>query len=182
MSGSKRKVWWICDENFEHVWNSSVSSRSSGTGCPFCSGQEVHETTSLETTHPDLAQEWHPTKNQKLTPRDVTAGSDKKIWWQCPKGQGHHWQSKVNNRANGNGCPYCSGRRASMSNNLLTSNPDLAQEWHPAKNLSLKPEDVKAGSHKKVWWICSANRNHEWQARIDSRKSGNGCPICARGQ
>ena len=32
----------------------------------------------LSVTHPDLAKEWHPTKNGELTPNDVTAGSDKK--------------------------------------------------------------------------------------------------------
>ena len=31
--------------------------------------------------------------------------SDTKVWWQCA--QGHEWQSKINNRAHGNGCPKC---------------------------------------------------------------------------
>ena len=26
--------------------------------------------------------EWHPTKNGNLTPQQVAAGSDKKVWWQ----------------------------------------------------------------------------------------------------
>ena len=35
----------------------------------------------LSTTHPELAEQWHPTKNDELTPDDVVAGSNKKAWW-----------------------------------------------------------------------------------------------------
>ena len=38
----------------------------------------------LETTCPDLAKEWHPTKNGDLKPTDVTSGTDKKGWWYLP--------------------------------------------------------------------------------------------------
>ena len=35
----------------------------------------------LATKRPDLATEWHPTKNGDLKPTDVAAGSEKKAWW-----------------------------------------------------------------------------------------------------
>lgn len=35
----------------------------------------------LSVTHPELAAQWHPTKNAELTP-----GSGKKVWWQCAEG------------------------------------------------------------------------------------------------
>ena len=41
-------------------------------------------TKSLAETHPDLAAQWHPTKNGELTPYDVTAGTDKSVWWLLP--------------------------------------------------------------------------------------------------
>ena len=34
----------------------------------------------LSKTHPELAKEWHPTKNDNLTADDVTAGSGKKVY------------------------------------------------------------------------------------------------------
>ena len=34
---------------------------------------------SLTVTHPDIAAQWHPTKNGDQTPSDVTPGSGKKI-------------------------------------------------------------------------------------------------------
>ena len=42
--------------------------------------------------------EWHPTKNDKLRPQDVTYASGKKIWWKCPMGEGHEWEQRVSDR------------------------------------------------------------------------------------
>ncbi|TFH13473.1 hypothetical protein E4H04_11890, partial [Candidatus Bathyarchaeota archaeon] len=54
---------------------------------------------------PELAKQWHPTKNEKMTSYDVTPNSGKKVWWIC--NQGHEWKATVNNRRNGRGCPGC---------------------------------------------------------------------------
>ena len=129
---------------------------------------------NLQACNPTIAKEWHPTKNGSVTPKDVTAGSGKKVWWQCPKG--HEWEAPLCRRNNGHGCPYCSGNKVSPENCLQTVNPSLAKEWHPTKNVSLTPKDVTVGSHKKAWWQCS--RGHEWNAVVKSRSKGNGCPYC----
>ncbi len=34
--GSKEKVWWICQENKKHNWQSMIVNRTRGKGCPFC--------------------------------------------------------------------------------------------------------------------------------------------------
>jgi hypothetical protein len=64
---------------------------------------------NLQVLNPILAKEWHPIKNGKLTPGDVTPHSNKKAWWMCKKG--HEWEARISSRSQGNGCPYCSGRR-----------------------------------------------------------------------
>ncbi len=51
--------------------------------------------------------EWHPSKNAGLTPFDVVAGSNKKLWWQCLESPDHEWQATVANRTHGRGCPRC---------------------------------------------------------------------------
>ena len=43
--------------------------------------------------------------------------------------------------------------------------------------LDLKPEDFMPNSNKKVWWKCS--KGHEWQAIIQDRNKGTGCPYCS---
>ncbi len=170
--GSDKKIWWICKKG--HEWQSKVDDRKKG-GCPYCSGRRVIPgETDLATLNPRLAEEWHPTKNGKLQPRDVSVGSDKDVWWIC--GKGHEWQAKINNRKR-SGCPYCSGRRVILGEtDLATLNPRLAEEWHPTKNGQLRPCDVTAGSQKKIWWICG--KGHEWLAKVNDRKK-SGCPYCS---
>ena len=58
---------------------------------------------SLAEVNPELAKEWHPTKNEELTPFDVTSKNGIKVWWKCDKGNDHEWESSVANRSNGNG-------------------------------------------------------------------------------
>ena len=53
---------------------------------------------SLAETHPELAKQWHPTKNGDITPLDVTLGSRKKVWWKCAVADDHEWNSAVKTR------------------------------------------------------------------------------------
>jgi len=92
--------------------------------------------------------------------------------------KGHEWKATVDNRSNGTGCPYCSGRLASDDNCLQNLNPKLAKEWHLTKNLPLTSRGVKVKSARKVWWVCK--EGHEWEALVYSRSRGRGCPYCAR--
>ena len=184
-TGSDKKVWWKCS-GCGHEWEASISNRSKGRGCPICSLSKIgknkiktliEKNGSLFSKRPDLAKEWDYEKNTPLTPKDVTIGSSKKVWWKCNKG--HEWEASIKSRSKGAGCPFCSGRQSIMGyNDLATINPTLAKEWNYKKNGNLKPNMVKANSVKKVWWKC--NKGHEWEAIISSRNRGNGCPICVR--
>ena len=176
-SNSNKKVWWKCSKG--HEWETTINNRSNGNECPFCSGRYVVKgENDLQTVNPILAKEWNYEKNNRLNPIDVTPNSNRKVWWKCSKG--HEWQATVANRNNGNGCPYCSGRYvAKGTNDLQTINPTLAKEWNYEKNNGLNPMDVTPNSNKKVWWKCE--RGHEWQATVNNRSNGRGCPYCARG-
>jgi hypothetical protein len=74
-------------------------------------GDQAQSKQSLAVTHPDLAAQWHPTKNGDLTPFDVVAGTGKKIWWKCPNGSDHEWKASGNSRVRPVGCPFCAGHR-----------------------------------------------------------------------
>ena len=128
--------------------------------------------------NPEVARQWHPTKNGDLLPENISYGSHLKVWWQCENG--HEWQANICNRATKKiGCPYCSGRRTMPGeNDLETEMPSLAKEWHPSKNGDLLPSQFRPGSNVKVWWLCPIC-GHEWQAQINSRSQGHGCPKCA---
>jgi hypothetical protein len=140
---------------------------------------KVSKDNNLSVLYPEIAKEWHPTKNEDLKPEDITSKSGRKIWWKCSK-KGHEWPAIIAGRTNGGGCPYCSGRKAGKDNNLSARFPEIAKEWHPTKNGNLTPEGVMPGSNKKVWWICSKEDDHEWDAIINHRTRGSGCPECNR--
>jgi DNA-directed RNA polymerase subunit RPC12/RpoP len=145
------------------------------TKYPGASKKKLSSTYNLKILAPKLVKMWHPVKNGKLTPVKVTPGSHRKVWWKC--GEGHEWQATIANRAE-NGCPYCSGRRASKEYNLSVTNPELVKQWHPVKNGDLTPGKVTPGSSRKVWWLC--DKGHEWQTNIAGRAiKKNGCPYCS---
>ncbi len=174
---SHKKVWWKCPKGDDHEYQQSISAKSAGKGCPVCNGRKVVPSTSLMTTHPKIATQWHPTKNGNLTPYDVVKGSNKYAWWKCPKGDDHEWRSIINSKTES--CPICSGSKVVLSNCLATTNPELAKEWHPTKNGKLTPYDFVKFSNKRVWWKCPKGDDHEWITAISNRSIGNGCPICS---
>ena len=192
---SIQKVWWympyddpISGKHFDFEWQTTVAGRTSGNECPYLGGHATWKGyNDLQTKNPELAKEWHPVKNGRLTPADITACSSKKVWWYMPYDDpvsGKHfnfeWQATVASRASGNGCPYLSGHAAWKGyNDLQTKNPELAKEWHLVKNGKLMPTDFCEHSNKKVWWSCM--QGHEWRSCINERANGRGCPVCARG-
>ena len=174
---SSVKVWWKCDKG--HEWTAQINSRTSGRGCPYCSGNFVMAGfNDLETVYPDIAKEWHKEKNGNLQPVQVTFGSGRKVWWICKNG--HEWRAAINNRTSNNrGCPYCTGGKTIIGvNDLCTIIPNLAKEWHPTKNGSLSPQDFKPNSNIKVWWLCP-KCGYEYQAIIANRTKGTGCKNCS---
>lgn len=180
--GSSRVVWWRCVEGPDHEWQAPISARTYQTRCPFCVGLKVSVTNSLASLHPDLAKQWHPTRNGRLGPASVTARSRRRVWWRCARDATHEWQTSVANRtaAAATNCPMCVGKKPSLERSLATRFPDLAREWHPTRNGTLRPTEVTYGSKRDVWWQCAAVPSHVWRTSVNSRSGGTGCPRCAR--
>lgn len=149
------------------------------------SGKYIKGITDLATVCPELVKEWHKTKNGDLLPEDITAHTNRKVWWKCSK-CGYEWEANVNNRSKGHGCPECArklisekNRKRSVQigiNDLKSQFPEIAKEWDYDKN-SLLPEEVSINSAQKFWWKCK--NGHEWQTQVSVRTRGNNCPYCA---
>jgi len=110
---TNKKVWWRCPVG--HSYSSTVNNKiqHNGGDCPYCASQRLCRETSLGVVNPELAREWHPTKNGNLTPFDLFANTNKYIWWLCPT-CGHEWRAKCSNRNIGRrGCPHCANSRSS---------------------------------------------------------------------
>ncbi len=176
---SKRRLWWRCAEGPDHLWEAPVSRRTAGHGCPFCANLRISVDNNLAKVAPEVARQWHPKKNGKLTARDVVYGSARVVWWKCPEGPKHEWRAPVVRRVReGRGCPACAGWHPGSVHGLVASAPHLVAEWHPTRNGKLTPRDVTLGSGKLVWWKCPKARDHVWQCPVGGRVK-QGCPFCA---
>ena len=175
--GSTKKVWWKCDKG--HEWFISPNNRTNqDSGCPYCTNKKVLVGyNDLVTVNPRLASEWHPTKNGTLTPRDVTYGYNKKVWWKC-KTCGYEWETDVAHRVkDDSGCAVCAGKVMLKGyNDFATLHPELLEEWDYEKN-TIDPSDIPSSYKKKVWWNCP--NGHSYETSVTSRALQNtGCPYC----
>ena len=173
---TSRKVWWRCARDASHEWQATVHNRTNGNGCPFCSGRVATPETSLATLHPEVAAQWHPTRNRGLGPHQVRPGSHRRVFWRCPRDPGHVWQTDVKSRAtSGSGCPVCAGRVAALSKTY----PRVAAEWHLTRNGARGPDSVPGHSRDLAWWQCRRNPEHVWRSLVVARtRLGGGCPVC----
>lgn len=184
---SNKKVWWLCHKcNYE--WEDTVHYRvTKNPNCSMCKKgiprQIIHRKPrkrldTLDVVLPNIAKEWHPTKNGNIVPSDIKAGSSLPVWWLCDKG--HSWVATPSHRGRGDNCPYCSSRKLLKGfNDLATVRPDIASEWHPTKNGVVTPSDITYKKAIKVWWRCS--NGHEWVGNLNKRVTrGDGCPHCRK--
>ena len=170
---SKKKVWWKC--NMNHEWQTTVQNRTKGTQCPYCSNKIVLESHSLFVLKPSLMLEWNYNKNIQVDPKNISVGSGIKVWWLCKNN--HSWQAPIYDRTKKKtGCPFCSNRKISIENSIISTHPELVKEWDFKNNKEIKPEMYSHGSTIKAWWKC--NKGHSWMASIGKRTSGRGCPDC----
>ncbi len=213
MRASAKQVWWLC-KTCQCSWEAKISDRTTlHSGCPHCyearmqyarehpqitiqpqvvvgEATEIsrkwyendhHNFDSLAKKCPKIAKQWHPTKNGDWKPKDFAKGSDAIVWWKCNAGSDHVWQAAIYSRTgpSSRGCPYCAGKKVSVTNSIRTQAPELSRQWHPEKNGNLTPEQFTTGSNAKMWWQCLVNGKHEWTASIKLRSNGSGCPYCS---
>lgn len=177
-SKSTKNVWWL--GKCGHEWETSINSRAVRKSvCPFCAGRQVLEGfNDLVTTHPNIASEWHPTKNGSILPSEFSAGSNKKFWWQ--DSFGHEWEASIDKRAlYSRGCPFCSGNKVLQGyNDLKTTHSYLLKEIDPNLNSHIDISDISFGSNERIVWKCSLG--HNWKVSISSRVVyQTGCPTCS---
>lgn len=94
-------VWWRCPNG--HGFQRPPVRMLSEDTCPTCALAK----SSLAALAPNVAAEWHPTKNA-IKPDELAADHVMNAWWKCPNG--HEYQATVRSRTQGNRrCPTCYG-------------------------------------------------------------------------
>ncbi len=153
-------------------------------------GPRLTDHNRLSKRCPNIAKQWHPTKNKPLTPADISYGSAKEFWWCCRK-CGHEWKQSAYSRRKhgdrlrcpaGNGCyprtysPRTKPRtkqRLTDRYRLSKQRPNITKLWHPTKNKPLTPADISYASKREFWWLCP-KCGHEWkQAPLTQSRRGD---------
>ena len=189
--GMNIKVNWRC-QKCGCCWTTTINNRNRGTGCPECAQRQRSATrrtpkqgNAMLDIRPELIEDWDYKRNT-ISPNELNAGSDTKVWWRCHICK-HSWQTSVYNRARlSRNCPQCALNskgadvirgKIAIVGSLESQYPELVKEWNYEKN-EKTPNEYTPNSRYRVWWICSVCK-HEWQAKISHRVQGVGCPICA---
>jgi hypothetical protein len=189
-----------------------VRCRSYGE-CRTCRGWYVTDDNRLSIKFPEIAAELHPTKNRmlypaskdnaswfpknhfrpgeepkrnrRITPADIPMNSKEIFVWQGSCGVGHEWKDSAYDRTHGIGCGVCHGNRnlPALDNSLASMFRGVAKMFHPTKNGSLTPSQIRPFSTKKRWFRCFRHADHDFEATVASvvrswKAGANGCPTC----
>ena len=167
-----------------------VNKKGAPAACP--------EKDNLLRSYPEIANQWvHELNNIAVS--QVSFRSARKYWWKCGEGEDHYWYASCNQRTvggknqTGSGCPFCTGKRPSVTNSLQSLSPELAAQWDWNRNnaviaqaeskrkcIFFAPTFVTAFSKQEVFWKCPVNDNHKsWKSSVSARQQGNGCPECS---
>ena len=110
---------------------------------------------------------------------DVTAKSDKKVWWKCLEGRGHpDYLQTCNDKVRKHyGCPMCANKVVTTDNSLKYKRPDLLKYW--SDNNTQPPERYHEYSNKVVWWRCENTKHPDYEKPIgDIARFHIACPLC----
>ena len=187
-----RIVWWLCP-TCQSEWKCTPFRRIyKEQGCPTCAINNFPIHQSFGYHYPDLLNEWHPERNQNLSPFVISIGSARLIWWKCQTCS-HEWQAKVWSRTTASsGCPVCQRKKhrehlkkirlVEPENNLSITHPQLEIAWDTEKNFPLMFKHVSKGSSRRTWWKCPHCQNSfsRITASIVEKESRQLCRSCQK--
>lgn len=181
---SNKSCWWICKKGHNIV--QSPNAIKNGRWCKYCSNKAVCEDNNLLVRFPDVAMQWHPTKNKKLTPDKIVASSHKRVWLICSCG--NDFERPVNliklNAKNEFSCKACSAKLSAKTRSVAKkgksfgdSNGHLLKYWDYEKNKEHDPFKLKPSSSEIIYWRCK--NGHSFKQAIYSTNYGKWCKYCA---
>lgn len=202
MKSSSVKKHWKCHQ-CGHEWIAPISRIMAGHGCPECGKKKmgrgmqeygINRNGSFASKHPLEASEWCDDLNDAmglLRPDSYSAKSSVMAWFHCGNILHEPYMSRIQDRANGHGCPQCSGRVPVKGvNDFETLYPWIARQWYQPFNdyehLGT-PDMYTAHSTVKVWFWCGNPLHSPWKTSIGlrtgrTRKHQAHCPMCMLGQ
>ena len=117
---------------------------------------------SLQDKSPEIAKEWHPTKNGNINPSMFKPGSDHKVWWLCPI-CGFEYEATIGHRTaskNPTGCPVCAKERSRKARSLSVNmiNPETNEIIKTFSSISEAGKSLHINS-SNINSVCKGIRN-----------------------
>jgi hypothetical protein len=134
--GSHKKVSWVCDCGKEKLIQTSVVLSGQSISCGRCNIISSNEISSKKFG-----------KLRIKTPQDILPGSNKKVEWICDCER----EKLISIYSVIYGYTTSCGRC-----NIISSNEIPSKKF--GKLRIKKPQDIKPGSNKKIWWVCDCGK------------------------
>lgn len=173
-----RTAHWVCPACGLR-FTEQVYRMAKNPACPQCStrqrDQRDREWSRWRRTPardvPDLAAAWA----DPADPATVMVADQRQYQFQCLKG--HHPRVRPLSFLN-DGCQFCRAAKA-RKQWLADVSPEIASQWHPARNGRHTPHDTVWDSRRQVWWRSDCC-GHEWQEspRFRDKYERLRCPAC----
>ena len=188
---STKKIYCICNvhntcefHKFTTTPASLTRSKFKGNGCPYCDHMKVCPCDAFPNIRPDIFEYFDKDNNEGKDPFSLSISSGKILNWKCKDHltcQGHKWRDNIANmnaKKPENLCSYCSGYKTCPCDSFMNTCPELAKQYDKERNKHRSPYKIRAGSRKRLWWLCE--KGHSWKCRVGSRtkKHKTGCPKC----
>lgn len=169
---SSKKVFWKCSK-CGYIWESLISSRNKGYGCPKCAKRQHYTTKEWI----EAAKRIHGTKYDYT--KSIYINSKTPITITCKiHGDFHQLPSE---HLQGKGCKYCAKQAFHVIDSLANKYPDIASEWDYELNQStgFTPQNIGIDTTRLFYWHCNNGKNHSYKATIASRVYRHSkCAIC----
>jgi hypothetical protein len=135
---------------------------------------EFGDRTPLSVSHPEIAIEFHRSKNDGYGAEDFSYASSLKVWWRCSVNKQHEWQAEIANRTlGGHGCPECYAESWGID---LADYPQVLKFFDKEKNTGINPNKISVG--KPLYWHCSEGKTHDWLTCFNVKVIDAFCPFC----
>lgn len=162
--GSNRRIWWKYPKGPDHEWSTTLVQRGvEGTGCPFCSRRRLSVTNHLGALFPDVARQWHPSRNGALRPDKLMPQSKRQVWWKCEVADDHEWRAGL--------LPDASRSRLSV-----LRRPQAVRHEFSRRALSAHRRLLASGQERRAhiaWYFSPCDLAHLVAVRPRSRVARN---------
>ena len=166
--GSNIKVFWKCPKDERHFHEYTIHDKTSKKfRCPVCHGIRATPDYNLETEFPEIAKEWHPTKNKDKRPSQYVKYSKAKVWW-VSKNQSMSGRFISYRTRSGSILPIVqtSNWKPCKPEESFVAPTQKLRQWHPTLNVGSKQSNTKNSKRyfggnaritKHVLRNCAAN-------------------------